>query len=208
MIDRAHMESLVEGSSKTPIFNPYGNGMWVIRVEDYLAKVTKKKWTWKKPILRNGQQITYRWLGRKSPNGHAAPRFTVGYTYNAGHDLFDIEVIYHDGNDYLTQKRMTKVGIENVMEPDVLFHWLKAAWPKLSKKAKPPKADIGAVVDDLKSNLKTTTFSTGIHAATVAAAYKISRTAASAALKRLEKEGLIYVKPGYKHKVYFPKAVS
>lgn len=205
MIDRAHMKALAE-SSETPVFNPYASGMWVIRVEDYLAKVTKKKWTWKKPILKNGQQITYRWLGRKSPNKNYAPRFTVGYTYNKGHDLFDIEVIYHDGSEGLTQKRLKQVPIENVMEPDVLFHWLKAAWPKLSKKTRPPKVDIDAVVDDLKDNLKTPTFSNGIHSATIAYAYKISKRSATTVLKRLEKEGLIYVKPGYKNKVYFPKA--
>lgn len=223
MVDRARLKSLTESKSiveihneddrhrviaesQTPIFNPYSNNMWVIRVEDYLAKVTKKKWTWKKPILKNGNQITYRWLGRKSPNGLVAPRFTVGYTYNKGHDLFDIEVLYHDGNQSVTQKRMKQVPIENVMDPEVLFHWVRGAWPKLSKKAKAPKADIDAVVSDLKDNLKTPTFSKGIHSATIAYAYKISKTAASAALRRLEKEGLIYVKPGYKNKVYFPKA--
>lgn len=202
---RDRLKALVE--SETPVFDPYASGMWVIRVEDYLAKVTKKKWTWKKPILKNGQQITYRWVGRKSPNALAPPRFTVGYTYNKGQDLFDIEVIYHDGKDGLTQKRLKQVSIENVMEPDVLFHWVKAVWPKLSKKTRPPKADIDAVAADLKDNLHTKTFSTGIHAASIAYAYKISKRAATAALKRLEKEGLIYVKPGYKHKVYFPKGV-
>jgi hypothetical protein len=122
---------LTEGT-KTPVFNPYGMGMWVIRVEDYLYKITGKKWTWKKPILtiEGGKKIQYKWVGRKKRGAISPPIFTSTVEYKKGPDAFDIETAYFDGNHIVASKTHHHVYIEQAIDPSVLFGWVKQKWSK------------------------------------------------------------------------------
>lgn len=122
-------------SSKTPVFNPYSSGMWVIKVEDYLYKHTaNKKWTWKKPILRDGNKVLYRWVGRKARNQAMAPSFHMAVEYVAGRDLFDVETYFTDADGKrLAGHKSRGVGIEQVLLPETLFDWVPKKWDKKAK---------------------------------------------------------------------------
>lgn len=117
---------------KTQVFNPYGMGMWVIRVEDYLYKLTGKKWTWKKPIIsiQGGKKIQYKWVGRKKRGAISPPIFTSTVEYKAGPDSFDIETSYFDGNNIVASKTHHDVYIEQAVDPQVLFGWVRHKWSK------------------------------------------------------------------------------
>jgi hypothetical protein len=130
---RDRLRTLAE-SSQTPVFNPYASGMWVIRGEDYLHKITKKKWTWKKPIVKNGNQMVYRWVGRKPKNGVVPPTFRIGFEYDKGADMFNVEALYFDAQaNKVASKQMKHVPLENLFEPEVLFGWVKSKWDPKTK---------------------------------------------------------------------------
>lgn len=118
--------------SKTPVFNPYGMGMWVIRVEDYLYKVTGKKWTWKKPILtiQGGKKIQYKWATRKKRGALVPALFTMTVEYKKGPDAFEIETAYFDGSNIVASKTHHDVYIEQAVDPEVLFGWVRHKWNK------------------------------------------------------------------------------
>lgn len=119
--------------SKTPVFAPYSHGQWVIRVEDYLQKITGKKWTFKKPILtaKGGKEIHYKWVGRKPRGKSFKPVFLVKMEYNKGSDLFDVEASYHDADlNVAGSKTLKGLQIGNLLKGETLFGWVKRKWDK------------------------------------------------------------------------------
>lgn len=148
--------------SKTQVFNPYGMGMWVIRVEDYLYKLTGKKWTWKKPILtmEGGKKIQYKWVGRKKRGAISPAIFTSTVEYKPGPDAYDVETAYFDGNNIVASKSHRGVYIEQAVDPAVLFGWVRRKWNRKTgmqaesiEESKAPFADIErGLIDYLKTH--------------------------------------------------------
>lgn len=122
---------LTEAEEPLQIFAPAFYGFWAIRFEDYLQQVTKTKWRFaKKLIVRDGSKIRYKWLGRKAQEEVVAPCFLMLVGYDAGKDLYTIETGYALDGKLQSSKTYTDLYIDQVMDPKVVFGWVKGQWGK------------------------------------------------------------------------------
>ena len=110
------------------VINPYASGMWVIRFEDYLYKVTKTKWKWRKPILRDGStKLLYKWTwARKAKGEMFSPIVQLTIDYDRGSDLFDVTIAEYDKDaNKVRDKLIRGMYIDDVTDPEKMLGWLK-----------------------------------------------------------------------------------
>jgi len=200
MPGRARSNWQVLDEAKIQAINPYALGMWVILVEDYLRAVTGMKWTWKKPIQRDGNRLLYRWVARKPPGAVVPPFFGIWLRLTA-EDLYEVEAVVYDAKaDLVASKTIRGLHVGQLAQPAFYFGWVKKVWketiqPALAKKKTPaPEQGKPPAEDQLLDYLAQEPGRT-INSSMLAYGFDMSPGKASALLAKLAKQGKL-VKQG------------